>query len=90
MYPIQIAQLAFGKMPKSITANGILNEHGCDVEMKVKLPYDDNKCAYLSASLLKDLDNVAKITGTKGEIIVCLPQKYFQSVKLIRNYLFVI
>lgn len=70
VYPIQLAQLAFGKMPNTITANAIVNEEGCDLEVNVKLTYGDDKSACLSASLVKDLDNIGKITGTKGEIIV--------------------
>lgn len=71
VYPIQIAQLVFGgKIPISIQSNGVLNNDGCDLEFNVKLDYGNNQIAHISASLLKPLDNVATIVGTKGEIVV--------------------
>lgn len=71
VYTIQIAQLAFQQKPHSIEATGKLNDEGVDLEVSAKLVYGDNKIATMKTSALNELSNQAKITGTKGEIVVC-------------------
>lgn len=70
VYTIQIAQWAFEKAPKSIKANGTLNADGCDLAMTAELSYENGQVANISTSALKQLSNVAIITGTKGKITV--------------------
>jgi len=70
IYVIQLCQWAFQQAPKSIKATGTLNEEGVDLEMRAEINYggNDNKTATIATNSLKKLDNVATITGTKGQI----------------------
>lgn len=82
VYTIQIAQWVFEKCPKSIKANGTLNAEGCDLEMNAELSYGNGQVANIQTSALKQLANVAIITGTKGEIRVCEDSKDAQTPML--------
>lgn len=72
VYTIQVAQWAFDEAPTSITASGTLNDEGCDLAMNAVLSYGGDRVANIATSALKQLDNVAVITGTKGQIIVSI------------------
>jgi len=70
IYCIQLCQWVFQQPPKSIHATGVLNEEGVDTEMQAEISYggSENGTAKISTSSLRKLDNIAIITGTKGEI----------------------
>lgn len=70
VYVIQCCQWAFQQAPKSITATGILNDDGVDVEMTAEINYGENKFGKIKTSAVNSLSNKATITGTKGQITV--------------------
>lgn len=72
VYVIQCTQWAMQQAPKSITATGTLNDDGVDLDMAATIEYGDNKIATVKTSALRELNNTAKIVGTKGQITVCL------------------
>lgn len=70
IYAIIYCQFVFQQEPKSITATGTLNADGVDLEMSGELNYGNNKVGKIKSSVVKTLNNTAKIIGTKGQITV--------------------
>ena len=70
IYVIQLSQWVFQQPPKSITATGKLNSEGVDVAVEAELNYGASGIAKIATSAVKELSNVAVITGTKGQIKV--------------------
>lgn len=69
---LQACQLAFDTEPKSIKAEGKLNDDGCDIVASAELSYGNNKIAKISIDITENKSNVAKIVGTKGQFTVNL------------------
>lgn len=90
VYPIQICQLVYQQAPKSIAANGTLNEDGVDVEGSVEVNYGENKMGKMRFSAINTLNNKATIIGTKGKITVCvyMEHKIFLIFNKTRNSYF--
>lgn len=72
VYVIQVCQWVFQQPPKSITAKGVLNNEGVDLEMSAEINYGDNKVGKIKTSAVKTLNNTVKIVGTKGQITVII------------------
>lgn len=70
VYTIQFCQWIFEKEPTSISATGTLNDNGVDMEVEAELNYGDSKVARMKTSFLQNLDNTARIVGTKGTLTV--------------------
>lgn len=70
VYPIQFFQWVFQKKPKSIKATGILNEEGIDLQVDAEINYGDDRIGKMKATALVTPSRTAKITGTKGTMIV--------------------
>lgn len=70
IYAIIYCQFVFQQEPKSITATGTLNADGVDLEMSGELNYGNKKVGKIKSSVVKTLNNTAKIIGTKGQITV--------------------
>lgn len=70
VYVIQVAQWAFESEPISVYATGVLNEHGCDINMEAVLNYANRGKATIETSSLGKMSNKAVIKGTKGQITV--------------------
>lgn len=70
VYTIQFCQWVFEEVPKSIKANGKLNEEGIDLEFSAEFRYGANKIGKVKTSILEKLSNTAEIVGTKGRIVV--------------------
>jgi len=69
VYPISFAQMLLGT-PDSVTAHGILDPNGVDVEEAVLLGYPDGRSASLFASLRCPTPGQARVFGTDGWIDV--------------------
>lgn len=67
---LQVCQLAFQQEPKSIKASAVINDGGVDVDTSVEIFYGENRTGKVRINMLKDDDNLAKIVGTEGEIMV--------------------
>lgn len=70
IYTIQFSQLIFKEQPLSISANGILNDEGVDLQMEAILTYSGNRKAIIKTSGIKHLDNIAYVKGAHGTIKV--------------------
>jgi predicted dehydrogenase len=69
VYPISFAQMFLGT-PDSVTAHGIVDANGVDVEEAVLLGYPDGRSASLFSSLRCPTPGQARIFGTDGWIDV--------------------
>ncbi|HEY2096045.1 MAG TPA: Gfo/Idh/MocA family oxidoreductase [Pseudonocardia sp.] len=69
VYPISFAQMFLGT-PDSVTAHGIVDGHGVDVEEAVLLGYPDGRSASLFSSLRCATPGQARVFGTDGWIDV--------------------
>ncbi len=69
VYPISFAQMVLGN-PDSVTARGLLDPSGVDVEEAVLLGYPDGRSASLFCSLRCPTPGQARIFGTEGWIDV--------------------
>lgn len=70
IYCIQFFQFVFKKEPKSIKAEGLLNDDGVDLVATAEINYGDNKVGKMKTSIIETLSNTAKINGTKGTMTV--------------------
>lgn len=70
VYTIQFCQWIFEKAPISINATGIVNDDGVDIDVTAELNYGNNRVAKMRTSFLENLDNTARIVGTKGSMTV--------------------
>lgn len=70
VYTTQFCQFIFQEEPKLIKATGKLNDDGVDLEMTAELHYSGNKVARMRTSALTTFENVGKIVGTKGTMMV--------------------
>lgn len=70
VYTIQFCQMVFQQEPKSIKVTGEVNDEGVDVEVNAEVSYGDNKVAKMRTSSINTFKNGAKITGTKGTLMV--------------------
>uniref|UniRef100_A0A0K8TTM1 Trans-1,2-dihydrobenzene-1,2-diol dehydrogenase n=1 Tax=Tabanus bromius TaxID=304241 RepID=A0A0K8TTM1_TABBR len=68
VYVIQVSQWVFQEPPKSVKATGKLNSDGVDISMEADVEYSSGRIAKIRTSAEKELDNVAVIKGTKGQI----------------------
>lgn len=69
VYPISFAQMVLG-IPDSVTAHGVLDQSGVDVEEAVQLGFPDGRSASLFSSLRCATPGQARIFGTAGWIDV--------------------
>ncbi|XP_017471914.1 PREDICTED: trans-1,2-dihydrobenzene-1,2-diol dehydrogenase [Rhagoletis zephyria] len=68
LYALQLGQFVYGCAPIGIKCNAHLNSDGVDVESEFILDYGKNRKLAAFISGLENLDNCAKLLGTKGEI----------------------
>lgn len=65
-----MCQWIFPQEPQTITATGILNDDGVDVEMSAEINYGNSKMGKIKTSAINNLSNTARIVGTKGTMTV--------------------
>lgn len=70
VYTIQFCQWVFRNEPLSIRATGIVNYDGVDMDVEAEFNYGNSKTAKMRTSFLENLDNAARIVGTKGTMTV--------------------
>lgn len=68
IYPISFASMVFGTAPSSVAATAYLGETGVDERFSLQFAYEDGKAACLNGAIRLQLDNEARIYGTKGSI----------------------
>ena len=79
LYPVSFSRFVAtisNKMmsePEKIEAKGVIGNTGVDIESSAKLYFNNNIIAEVETSIVKDLKNTAKITGTKGTIFLDIP-----------------
>lgn len=75
LYALQLGQLIYCCAPINVKCNAHLNNDGVDVECEFILDYSQNRKLAAFISGLENLENCAKLLGTKGEIKVgcCRP-----------------
>lgn len=79
LYPVSFSRLVASisnnmqSEPERIEAKGIIGKTGVDIEASAKLYFNNNIIAKVETSIVKNLDNTAKITGTKGTIFLDIP-----------------
>lgn len=70
VYTIHFCQEVFRQEPKSVKANGVVNDDGVDVEVNAEINYGSNKVANIKLSSINTFKNGAKIVGSKGTLEV--------------------
>uniref|UniRef100_A0A034WTD2 Trans-1,2-dihydrobenzene-1,2-diol dehydrogenase n=1 Tax=Bactrocera dorsalis TaxID=27457 RepID=A0A034WTD2_BACDO len=68
LYALQLGQLIYGCAPVHVKCNAQLNNVGVDVECEFILDYGQNRKLAACISGLENLENCAKLLGSKGEI----------------------
>ena len=71
-YALQLAQFIYGCPPSSLHAEGLLNDDGVDIEVRFRVEYGEGRAMNAYISGCENLENYARIIGTKGEIKVFL------------------
>jgi predicted dehydrogenase len=84
VYPISFAQMVLGT-PETVTAHGVLNDAGVDIEEAVLLAYPDGRSASLFASLRCATPGEARVVGTGGWIHV-LPRFHHPDVIVLHRF----
>lgn len=69
VYPISFAQMVLGT-PDTVTATGLLDPSGVDLEESVLFGYADGRSAVLQCSIRAGLPGQARVFGTEGWIDV--------------------
>lgn len=67
IYPLSLAFAVLGKNPSGLSVSGKL-ERGVDIYNSFTLTYEDGGIAVLSSAIDLQLQNIAIISGTKGQI----------------------
>jgi len=68
VYTIALAQMIYGRAPKSIQATAEIIEPGIDAQTAVILGYDHGELALLSSAVRTNTPQEARILGTEGNI----------------------
>lgn len=78
VYTLHFVDTIFGPdKPESIISEGVLNNHGTDVNISAILKYAKGKIAVVSTQTEVKMDNSAYIYGTKGMIKVIKKKKNY-------------
>ncbi len=72
VYPLTWAFAVLGE-PRALSASGVLNDDGVDLQNALTLGYDDGGCAQLVTSIDADCPGVVTITGTNGWLRTSAP-----------------
>jgi predicted dehydrogenase len=72
IYPIAFNQMVLGE-PSGVSAWGLLNDEGMDLESTSLLTYDSGARATFTASGIIDLPVIATIAGTDGVVVIDPP-----------------
>ncbi len=70
IYPLTLAFMIFGSDVKDVATRASLTESGVDAQEAFTLVYPGGKLALLGASILADGGAPARISGTRGRIII--------------------
>lgn len=71
VYVLQFQQFIFrGLKPIKVVASGNLNKYGTDANAAAIITYPGEKMAVVSCNATAELDNTARISGTKGSVTI--------------------
>ncbi len=70
IYPVSYASMLFGSQPQRLTAYADQLPSGVDITNSIMFDYGQGRYARLSSSVVRQFDNSATITGTRGAIKV--------------------